>query len=85
MKKNFTIFICSEKAHILDACLAPKKGKHLLKLLYKFVSKSFDSENKLFIEFTPLGFQTGVFQRLGLFLCSQKCQIIEGTKQVKSH
>ena len=33
----------------------------------KYVAKSFVSENKLFIEFTPLDFQTAVFQRLELF------------------
>ena len=32
-----------------------------------YLSKYFNSENKSFIEFTPLGYQTGVFQRLGLF------------------
>ena len=32
-----------------------------------YLSKYFDSENKSFIEFTPLGYQTGVFQRLGRF------------------
>ena len=37
-----------------------EKKEHRLKLLYKYVSSmSFDSENKSFIEFTPLGFQTG--------------------------
>ena len=32
-----------------------------------YLSKYFDSDNKSFIEFTPLDYQTGVFQRLGLF------------------
>ena len=36
-----------------------------------YVSNYFDSENKSFIEFTPLGYQTGVFQRLGLFELSK--------------
>ena len=27
-----------------------------------YLSKYFDSENKSFIEFTPLGYQTGVFR-----------------------
>ena len=31
------------------------------------LSKYFDSENKSFIEFISLGYQTGVFQSLGLF------------------
>ena len=29
-----------------------------------YLSTYFDSENKSFIELTPLGYQTGVFQRL---------------------
>ena len=32
-----------------------------------YLSKYFNSENKSFIEFTPLGYKSGVFQRLGLF------------------
>ena len=36
-----------------------------------YLSKYFDSENKSFIEFTPLGYQTRVFQRQGLFELSK--------------
>ena len=33
----------------------------------QYVSKSFNSENESIIEFTPLGYQTGVIQRQWLF------------------
>ena len=36
-----------------------------------YLSKYFNSENKSFIEFTPFGYQTGVFQRLGCFELSK--------------
>ena len=49
-----------------------------------YLSKYFNSENKTFIDSTPLGYQRGVFQRLGLF-GAIKIDRIQGVQIVKSY
>ena len=56
-----------KKANILDAYLAQIKCYISVYMPIHFLSKYFNSENKSFIDFIPLGYQTGVLQRLGLF------------------
>ena len=65
--ENITILAFFEKFHILDAYLAQMKWYTSVNMPLHYLSKYFNSEDKSFIEFTPLGYQTGVFQRLGLF------------------
>ena len=65
--KTITIPAWFEKVHILDAYVAQIKWYISIYMPIHYLSKYFDSENKSFIESTPLGYQTGVFQRLGLF------------------
>ena len=65
--KNIKISSKFEKAHILDAYLAQIKWYISVYIPKHYLSKYSYSENKSFREFTPLGYQTGVFQRLGLF------------------
>ena len=56
-----------EKVHILDASLVQIKGYISVYMPIHYLSKYLISENKSFIEFTSFGYQTGVFQSLGLF------------------
>ena len=65
--KNITISVWFEKVHIFNAYVAQIKWYISVYMPIHYLSKYFDSENKSFIEFTRLGYQTGVFQRLGLF------------------
>ena len=62
-----TISAWFEKAYILDAYLAQIKWYVSVYMPTHYLSKYFNSENEFFIEFTFLVYQTGVFQRLGLF------------------
>ena len=56
-----------KKSRFLNAYLAQMKWYISVYMPIHYLSKIFDSENKSFIEFIPLGYQTGVLQRLGLF------------------
>ena len=67
MIKISIISVWFEKAHILDAYLAQIKENISVYMPIHYLSKYLNSENTSFIEFTSLGYQTGVFQRLGLF------------------
>ena len=73
--KNITISAWFEIVHILDAYVCCKnKMVYICLYALHYLSKYFDSENKSFREFTPLGYQTWVFQRLGLFELSKLTQ-----------
>ena len=62
--KNFRIYAWFKNTHILDAYLAQIKVYISVYMSLHYLSEYFESENKSFIEFTPFGYQTGVFQRL---------------------
>ena len=65
-------------AHILDAYLAKIKGLISVYIPIHHVLESFKSENKSFIEFNPLSYQTGVFQGCGCFEQSKMTKIKGG-------
>ena len=64
---NITISAWFEKAHILDPYLAQIIGYISVYMPIHYLSMYLNSENKSFIALIPLDYQTGVFQRLGLF------------------